>query len=84
MDIAIVVAFAAGLVGWSATVLAIRRWGPGRVRRKVDCPLKRVAAKVLVDQREADFGSLRAADVLDCSLFADAHLTCGKECLARL
>ena len=77
-------AVVAVLTAWAVLFLTIRRWGPGRAKRWVRCPTKRVQAKVVVEQREGDFGSLRVTDVAACSLFPDAPLTCGKECLARL
>ena len=83
MDSAMAIAVVAVLTGWAVVCLAIRRWGPGRAKRRVRCPTKRVRAKVVVEQREGDFGSLRATDVLTCSLFPAAPLTCGKECLNR-
>lgn len=74
-----------GVLGaWGVLALAIRRWGPGRAKRSVRCPTKQVAAKVVVEQEEGDFGSLRVADVTACSLFPETLLTCDKECLARL
>lgn len=72
------------LLAWLVAAYAIWKWGPGLRKRSVRCPEKKVRAKVLVDQREAEFGSLRVTDVTACSLFADAPLTCGKECLGRL
>lgn len=74
-----------GVLGaWGVLALAIRRWGPGRAKRSVRCPTKQVRAKVVVEQGEGDFGSLRVSDVTRCSLFRDAPLTCAKECLAKL
>lgn len=42
------------------------------------------SARVVVELREGDFGSLRVADVNACSLFPGEPLACDKECLARL
>lgn len=71
------------LLAWSVAAYAIWKWGPGLRKRSVRCPEKKLRAKVLADQREAEFGSLRVTDVTACSLFAGAPL-CGKECLGRL
>lgn len=84
MDAALAVAILAVVSAWAVLFFAIRRWGPGYAKRGVRCPVQRVRAKVKVEQREGDFGSLRVADVCACSLFPDAPLTCGKECLAQL
>lgn len=71
------------LAAWTVLGLTIRRWGPGRAQRSVHCPTKHMRARVLAEQREGDFGSLRVTDIHACSLFPNAPLTCGKECLAR-
>lgn len=74
-----------GVLGaWTVLGLAIRRWGPGCAKRSVKCPVKHTRAKVVVEQKEGDFGSLRVADVTACSLLPDAPLTCDKECMAHL
>jgi hypothetical protein len=72
------------VVCWAVLAYAIWKWGPGLRPRFVRCPEKKVGAKVLADQREAEFGCLYVADVKECSLFKNAPLACGKGCLARL
>lgn len=84
MDAALLVAVMAVLSAWAVFVYGLRRWGPGTAKRGVRCPVQRVRAQVVVEQREGDFGSLRVTDVRACSLFPEVPLRCGKECLARL
>jgi len=72
------------LVCWAVAGYAIWRWGPGLRNRAVGCPEKKVRAQVAADQREAEFGCLRVADVKSCSLFSGAALTCNKACVPRL
>jgi len=72
------------LICWLVLARAIWKWGPGLRRRSVRCPEKRVGAKVLADQREAEFGCLQIVDVKECSLLQHGPVTCGKGCVARL
>jgi len=72
------------LSAWAVAAYAIWRWGPGVRGRSVRCPEKKVRAKVVADQREAEFGCLRVVDVTACSLLPGAPVTCDKECLLRL
>jgi len=72
------------VICWLLLAHAIWKWGPGLRQRSVRCPEKRVGAKVLADQREAEFGCLRVADVKECSLLGNALPTCSKGCMARL
>jgi hypothetical protein len=72
------------VVCWVVLAHAIWKWGPGLRRRSVRCPEKRVGAKVLADQREAEFGCLHVVQVRECSLFANAPVSCGRGCKARL
>ena len=72
------------LVCWAVLAHAIWKWGPGLRWRSVRCPERRVGARVLADQREAEFGSLRVADVRVCSLLGHSPLACSKQCLVRL
>jgi len=83
MDLALALAVAAVVAAWVVFFLAVRRWGPGRARRWVRCPTHKLSAKLLVEQREADFGRLRVTDVVACSLLPHRPLDCGKECLDR-
>lgn len=69
---------------WGVFAYTVRRWGPGRARRSVRCPEKNQKARLMVEQREGDFGSLRVVDVTACSLLPDEKVTCGKECLDRM
>jgi hypothetical protein len=72
------------VVSWAVLAYAIWKWGPGLRKRSVRCPEKRVGAKVLADQREAEFACLHVVEVKQCSLFGNAPVACGKGCLARL
>jgi hypothetical protein len=72
------------LAAWTVVAYAIWRWGPGVRGRSVRCPEKKVRVTVMADQREAEFGCLRVADITACSLLPDAPVTCGKECILRL
>ena len=72
------------LVCWAVLAWAIWKWGPGLRWRSVRCPERRVGARVLADQREAEFGSLRVAEVRVCSLLGNAPVACSKGCLVRL
>jgi len=72
------------VVCWVVLAHAIWKWGPGLRKRSVRCPEKRVGAKVLADQREAEFACLRVVEVKECSLFGNAPVACSKGCLARL
>ncbi len=81
MDTTIVFALIGVVIAWSITFGIIRRWGPGIVRRTLRCPEKQAPASVAFQRREGSFGSLRATDVQECSLFPDAPVTCDKHCL---
>jgi hypothetical protein len=72
------------LVCWAVLAHGIWKWGPGLRKRSVRCPEKRVHARVLADQREAEFGCLRATEVKECSLLGNAPVACSKGCIARL
>jgi hypothetical protein len=72
------------LVCWVTAAHAIWKVGPGLRGRRVRCPEKKLRARVLAEQREAEFGSLRTIDVKVCSLLPGGPLTCRKACLARL
>lgn len=83
MDMPMTLAVIAVGSAWVVLFLTIRRWGPGRGKRRVVCPESKTRAKVTVIQGEGDFGSLRVVDVTACSLFPHAPLACGKECLRQ-
>ena len=72
------------LLCWAVLAYAIWKWGPGLRWRSVRCPERSARARVLADQREAEFGSLRVAEVAACSLLGNAPLACSKGCLKRL
>jgi hypothetical protein len=84
MDVTTVLAILGVLAAWGVLFWTIYRWGPGRRRRRVVCPEKGVRATVEVEQKEGDFGRLRAVDAVACSLVPDEPLTCDKECLRQL
>ena len=81
MDTTIVFALDGVVIAWSIAFGIIRRWGPGIVRRTLFCPEKQVSARVTFRRREGSFGSLKAADVQECSLFPNPLVTCNKQCL---
>jgi hypothetical protein len=72
------------LLCWAVLARAIWKWGPGLRRRPVLCPEKSVRARILAEQREADFGCLRVVEVKGCSLREEAPLACSKGCLVSL
>ena len=74
----------AGLAFWVVVGYFIWKWGPGLRRRSVQCPVLKRRAKVLADQREAEFASLKVVDVKACSLLNGSLLMCNKECLTHL
>ena len=69
-------------VAWTIAGYEIWKWGPGLRKRRVRCPERRQRATVLADQREAEFGTLRIADVKACSLLGPAPVDCSKQCRA--
>lgn len=72
------------LLAWVVAGFTIWKWGPGLRKRSVTCPNTKRTARVLADQREAEFGCLRVVDVETCSLIPGQELTCGKNCLAKI
>jgi len=72
---------AGGLLFWALAGYAIWQWGPGLRKRSVWCPLLKRRARVVADQREAEFACLTVRDVMSCSLVKGPALTCSKECL---
>jgi hypothetical protein len=83
MDSIILLEIAAVLVAWAVVAFTIWKWGPGIRKRSVKCPNTKRTARVLADQREAEFGCLRVADIETCSLIPSQALTCGKGCLEK-
>jgi len=69
---------------WVVAGYTIWKWGPGLRNRSVQCPEKKLPARVGAQQREAEFGCLRVTDVKTCSLFPGTGLACNKACVARL
>lgn len=84
MNSIIVLEISGVVVCWVVLAHAIWKWGPGLRRRSIRCPEKKVRAKVLADQREAEFGCLHVVQVGECSLFPNAPVSCGRGCMARL
>ncbi|MFB3920591.1 MAG: hypothetical protein ACE145_02665 [Terriglobia bacterium] len=84
MDSIIALEIVTVIAAWTVVGYAIWKWGPGLRKRSVTCPTRKRTARVLADQREAEFGCLRVADVEECSLIPGRQLECGKECLTRL
>jgi hypothetical protein len=84
MTTEILLAIAAVAVAWVLVAFAIRRWGPGLVRRHVRCPEKNCRATVLAKQVEAGYGAIRTSDVLACDLLGDRPVDCAKRCLPDL
>lgn len=84
MDPIVLLEILAVLAAWALVFFGIRRWGPGRSRHWVRCPEHKKRARVLVDYKEGDFGSVRATDVKACSLLPEQPPTCDKECLTKL
>ena len=79
----LVLAIVGGLVLWAIVGYAIWRWAPGLRKRSVRCPVLKRRARILADQREAEFVSLMMIDVKSCSLVTGPPLTCSKECLTQ-
>ena len=69
---------------WVAAALAIRHWGPGRVRRRVFCPEKKVPAHVVAVASEAGYGAIRTTDIVKCDLLGPGPVTCEKRGMVRL
>ena len=84
MDSIIVLEIATVIAAWAVAAFTIWKWGPGLRKRSVACPNKKRTARVLADQREAEFGCLRVVDVETCSLIPGQELNCGKGCLAKI
>jgi hypothetical protein len=87
MSFSLALAIGAVLLTFLVADYAIWQYGLGVRKRSLRCPVLKKRAKVLVDQREADFfcsyAGLKAVDLTDCSLMKGA-LTCRKECLQNL
>ncbi len=84
MTSSLVLTAVTGLVLWAIVGYAIWQWGPGLRKRPVRCPVLKRRAKVLADQREAEFGCLKVTDIKYCSLLNGPPLTCSKECIQHL
>ncbi len=72
------------LVCWAIAAYVVWKTGPGLRKHIVRCPEKKLRAKIVADQREAEFGSLKVIDVRTCSLEAGSVLNCSKRCMAQL
>lgn len=84
MQGSILLAGLAVIGAWVVLFFAIRHWGPGRARRRVRCPDKNLPARLTVLYVEPGFGAIRASDVIRCSLFSNAPVACGKQCLRQV
>ena len=84
MTAIIKVAMASVGVCWTIAGYSIWKWGPGLRKRFVRCPERKQRARVLADQREAEFGSLRVVDINQCSLLTTLQPECSKQCRACL
>ena len=84
MNTEFILALCAALGIWMVVGRSIWHWGPGMRKHTVQCPQNELPLRVVVDQREGDFGSLVMANVTQCSLFGSRPPNCGKECLSRL
>ena len=84
MDSIIGIEIIAVLTAWAVAGFTIWKWGPGLRKRSVTCPNTKRTARVLADQREAEFGCLRVVDVRTCSLIPSQVLSCGKDCIAKI
>ncbi len=78
--------FSAALVvaAWIGAAFLIRRWGPGRARRRVFCPEQKVPTHVIAEASEAGYGAIRTTDIVKCDLLGPGPVTCSKHCMARL
>ena len=84
MDSIIALEVATVFSAWAVAGFTIWKWGPGLRKRSVKCPDTKRIARVLADQREAEFGCLRVVDVRTCSLIPSQVLSCGKDCIAKI
>ncbi len=84
MDPIIAIEIAGVIAAWTVAGFTIWKWGPGFRKRSVTCPNTKRRARVLADQREAEFGCLRVVDVRTCSLIPSQVLSCGKDCIAKI
>ena len=78
------VVLAGVMLMWLVIAFVVHRWGPGVNKRIVRCPEKHTLARVSILYREAGFGSVRAEDVVKCSLLGPGPVTCDKHCLAHV
>lgn len=72
------------VAAWVGAAFLIRRWGPGRFRRRVLCPEQKIPTHVLAVASEAGYGAIRTTDVVKCDLLGPEPVTCEKRCLVRL
>jgi hypothetical protein len=56
----------------------------GLVSRPITCPERGRRARIEVLYTEPEWGTLKAADIVRCSLFGLAPVSCGKKCLSQL
>ena len=84
LDLAFLIVLAGLALLWLVVGFTMRRWGPGVSKHIVRCPETKTLARVGVLYEESDFGSVRAADVVRCSLFGGGPVKCHKDCLTRV
>jgi hypothetical protein len=72
------------LTVWVVAAFVIRRWGPGRFRRRVFCPDQKVPTHVVAVASEAGYGAIRTTDIVRCDLLGPGPVTCEKRCLVRM
>jgi hypothetical protein len=73
------------LAAWAIASWALWTWGPGEIKWTVWCPVHKKTAKIVAIHREAEpsYAGLQVYDVKRCSLFGNAPVNCGNECLQR-
>ena len=88
MSLATVAVVIVVLALWALAAYGVWLWGPGIRRRTVWCPVFKMHAEVVAEQKEAQFkdsyAGLAVVDVRQCSLFHGDPPRCHKECLQSL
>lgn len=70
--------------GWIKQTAPARLPAPGLVQRRIVCPERGRRARIEVLCTEPAWGLLKAADVVRCSVFGAAPVSCAKKCLSQL
>ncbi len=85
MTAGIAVTIVAVLALWAVAAFAVWYWGPGLRRRTVWCPVFKMHANIVTEQKEGGFedsyAGLAVMDVKRCSLFKGQAVRCEKDCL---